>query len=106
MLSSTAAAAAMASLRTLPLPVLVPLVASALVFLATVLRRLLRRQRPVYLLNYSCHLPDAERQVSLEVCEYFGLKCRRYSDDIANFMRLAYSKSGLGQETFAPPFIY
>ncbi|CAD6219609.1 unnamed protein product [Miscanthus lutarioriparius] len=79
MLSSTAAAAAaaMASLRTLPLPVLVPLVASALVFLATVLRRLLRRQRPVYLLNYSCHLPDAERQ---------------------------QVRSGAG--TFAPPFIY
>lgn len=105
MLSSTAATA-MASVRTLPLPVLVPLVASALAFLATVLRRLLRRQRPVYLLNYSCHLPDVERQVNLEVCEYFGLKCRRYSDDIAEFMRLVYSKSGLGQETFAPPFIY
>ncbi|KAJ1289400.1 hypothetical protein BS78_02G161500 [Paspalum vaginatum] len=108
MLSSTApAAAAMgALLRTLPLPLLVALVASALAFLATVLRRLLRRQRPVYLLNYSCHLPDVERQVSLEVCEYFGLKCRFYSDDIADFMRLVYSKSGLGQETFAPPFIY
>ncbi|EER98791.1 hypothetical protein BDA96_02G189600 [Sorghum bicolor] len=104
--AAAAAAAAMASLRTLPLPVLVPLVVSALVFLGTVLRRLLRRQRPVYLLNYSCHLPDAERQVNLEVCEYFGLKCRRYSDDIADFMRLVYSKSGLGQETFAPPFIY
>ncbi|KAL6655875.1 hypothetical protein ACP70R_006701 [Stipagrostis hirtigluma subsp. patula] len=103
---SSTVAAAMASLRSLPLPVLAPLVASALVFLATVLRRLLRRQRPVYLLNYSCHLPDAERQVSLEVCEYLGLRCRRYSDDIADFMRLIYRKSGLGQETFAPPFIF
>ncbi|XP_025804132.1 3-ketoacyl-CoA synthase 17-like [Panicum hallii] len=104
--STAAAAAAMASLRALPLPVLVPLVVSALAFLVTVLRRVLRRQRPVYLLNYSCHLPDVDRQVNLEVCEYFGLKCRRYSDDIADFMRLIYSKSGLGQETFAPPFIF
>jgi len=105
--STTAAvAAALASLRGLPLPVLVPLVVSALAFLVTVLRLVLRRQRPVYLLNYSCHLPDVDRQVNLEVCEYFGLKCRRYSDDIADFMRLIYSKSGLGQETFAPPFIF
>ncbi|CAL5074653.1 unnamed protein product [Urochloa decumbens] len=101
-----AAATVMASLRTLPLPLLAALVISALAFVATVLRHLLRRQRPVYLLNYSCHLPDADRQVNLEVCEYFGLKCRRYSDDIADFMRLIYSKSGLGQETFAPPFIF
>jgi 3-ketoacyl-CoA synthase len=104
--ASAAAAAALASLRTLPLPLLVALVVSALAFVATVLRRVLHRQRPVYLLNYSCHLPDVDRQVNLEVCEYFGLKCRRYSDDIADFMRLIYSKSGLGQETFAPPFIF
>jgi 3-ketoacyl-CoA synthase len=104
--ASAAAAAALASLRTLPLPLLVALVVSALAFVATVLRRVLHRQRPVYLLNYSCHLPDVDRQVNLEVCEYFGLKCRRYSDDIADFMRLIYSKSGLGQETFAPPLIF
>ncbi|XP_062193343.1 3-ketoacyl-CoA synthase 17-like [Phragmites australis] len=105
-LTSSTAVSAMASLCALPFPVLAPLVASALAFLVTVLRLLLRRQRPVYLLNYSCHLPDVERQVNLEVCEYFGLRCRRYSDDIADFLRLIYSKSGLGQETFAPPFIF
>nr|CAB3453207.1 unnamed protein product [Digitaria exilis] len=99
---SSATSTVVASVLALPLPLLAPLVISALAFLATVLRRLLRRERPVYLLNYSCHLPD----VNLEVCEYFGLKCRRYSDDIADFMRLIYSKSGLGQETFAPPFIF
>jgi 3-ketoacyl-CoA synthase len=96
----------MASVRSLPLPLLVALVVSALAFLVTVLRRLLRRQRPVYLLNYSCHLPDVERQVSLEVCEYLGLRCRRYSDDTADFLRLIYRKSGLGHETYAPPFIF
>ncbi|GJM98995.1 hypothetical protein PR202_ga16051 [Eleusine coracana subsp. coracana] len=103
---STAVAPAVASLRSLPLPLLVPLAVSALAFVVTVLRRLLRRQRPVYLLNYSCHLPDAERQVNLEVCEYLGLRCRRYSDDTADFLRLIYRKSGLGQETYAPPFIF
>ncbi|KAM0864980.1 hypothetical protein ACQ4PT_043552 [Festuca glaucescens] len=99
-------ATAMSSLRSLPLPILVPLVASALAFVVTVLRRVLRRQRPVYLLNYSCHLPDAERQCNLEVCEYFGLRSGRYTDETADFMRLIFRKSGLGQETFAPPFIF
>ncbi|XP_040383742.1 3-ketoacyl-CoA synthase 17-like, partial [Oryza brachyantha] len=102
----TAMASLATSLRALPAHALVPLVASALLFLAAVARRVLRRQRPVYLLNYSCHLPDVERKVNLEVCEYFGQRCRHYSDDTADFMRLIYRKSGLGQETYAPPFIF
>jgi hypothetical protein len=36
--------------------------------------------------------------LNLEVCKYFGLKCHRYSDDIADFMRMVYNKSGLGQD--------
>ncbi|VAI17619.1 unnamed protein product [Triticum turgidum subsp. durum] len=103
---SSSMAAAVSSLRALPLHTLVPLVASALAFVVTVFRRLLRRQRPVYLLNYSCHLPDADRQCNLEVCEYFGLRSKRYTDETADFMRLIFRKSGLGQETFAPPFIF
>ncbi|KAI4990885.1 hypothetical protein ZWY2020_039256 [Hordeum vulgare] len=103
---SSSMAAAVSSLRSLPLPILVPLVASALAFVVTVFRRVLGRQRPVYLLNYSCHLPDADRQCNLEVCEYFGLRSKRYTDETADFMRLIFRKSGLGQETFAPPFIF
>ncbi|EMS48087.1 3-ketoacyl-CoA synthase 11 [Triticum urartu] len=103
---SSSMAAAVSSFRALPLHTLVPLVASALAFVVTVFRRLLRRQRPVYLLNYSCHLPDADRQCNLEVCEYFGLRSKRYTDETADFMRLIFRKSGLGQETFAPPFIF
>jgi 3-ketoacyl-CoA synthase len=40
------------------------------------------------------------------VCEYFGLRSKRYTDETADFMRLIFRKSGLGQETFAPPFIF
>lgn len=103
---SSMAAAVTSSLGSLPLPILAPLVASALAFLVTVLRVLLRRPRPVYLLNYSCHLPDPDRQCNMEVCEYFGLRSGRYTDETADFMRLIFRKSGLGMETFAPPFIF
>uniref|UniRef100_A0A0D3H5W6 3-ketoacyl-CoA synthase n=1 Tax=Oryza barthii TaxID=65489 RepID=A0A0D3H5W6_9ORYZ len=101
---SSMAASLVTSLRSLPAHALVPLVASALLFVVAVVLR--RRRRPVYLLNYSCHLPDVDRKVNLEVCEYFGQRCRHYSDDTADFMRLIYRKSGLGQETYAPPFIF
>ncbi|BAF24892.1 3-ketoacyl-CoA synthase 17 [Oryza sativa Japonica Group] len=103
-MSSSMAASLVTSLRSLSAHALVPLVASALLFVVAVVLR--RRRRPVYLLNYSCHLPDVDRKVNLEVCEYFGQRCRHYSDDTADFMRLIYRKSGLGQETYAPPFIF
>lgn len=42
----------------------------------------------------------------MEVCEYFGLRSRRFSDTSAEFMRTIYRRSGLGDETYGPPFIF
>ncbi|KAJ6803147.1 putative 3-ketoacyl-CoA synthase 17 [Iris pallida] len=64
------------------------------------------RPRPVLLLDYSCHLPDPDRRCSLEVCEYFGLRSRRFSKTSEDFMRAIYSKSGLGDETYGPPLVF
>ncbi|KAG0485035.1 hypothetical protein HPP92_009114 [Vanilla planifolia] len=50
--------------------------------------------------------PDSEHRLSLEVCEYFGLHSRLFSDESADFMRHIYRKSGLGEETYAPPYFF
>nr|CAD1833917.1 unnamed protein product [Ananas comosus var. bracteatus] len=44
--------------------------------------------------------------LSLEVCEYYGFRSRRFSHSTADFMRAIFLKSGLGDETYAPPYIF
>ncbi|KAK8941509.1 3-ketoacyl-CoA synthase 17 [Platanthera guangdongensis] len=64
------------------------------------------RPLAVLLLDYSCYCPDADHRCNLELCEYFGMRSRRYSPESADFMRAIYRKSGLGDETYAPPYIF
>ncbi|XP_010925069.1 3-ketoacyl-CoA synthase 4 [Elaeis guineensis] len=64
------------------------------------------RPLPVFLLDYTCFKPDNDRRCSLEVCEYVGLRSRRFSPTSQEFMRAIYRKSGLGDETYAPPFLF
>ncbi|XP_020580601.1 3-ketoacyl-CoA synthase 17-like [Phalaenopsis equestris] len=64
------------------------------------------RPFPVFFLNYSCHQPDPEYRCTYELCEYIGMSSRQYSDESAKFMRAIYRKSGLGDETYAPPYVF
>lgn len=61
---------------------------------------------PILLLDYSCLKPPTNRKINLELSEYFVRKTGRFSDKSINFMRNIYLKSGLGEETYAPPFIF
>ncbi|XP_072953323.1 3-ketoacyl-CoA synthase 11-like [Typha angustifolia] len=65
-----------------------------------------RRSREVLLLDYSCYLPDTDRKCSFEVSQYFVKRSRRFSKKSEEFMRGIYLKSGLGDETYAPPFLF
>jgi 3-ketoacyl-CoA synthase len=40
------------------------------------------------------------------VCEFLGLRTRKYCDESADFMRAIYSKSGVSGETYAPPYLF
>ncbi|KAK9111162.1 hypothetical protein Scep_018681 [Stephania cephalantha] len=73
--------------------------------LSLLLRRSSSRRR-VYLLDYSCFKPAFDRKLSFEVCEYFVRRTRRFSLKSEEFMRGIYRKSGLGDETYGPPFIF
>ncbi|XP_039117270.1 3-ketoacyl-CoA synthase 2-like [Dioscorea cayenensis subsp. rotundata] len=74
--------------------------------LVSILAYISTRPLPVLLLNYTCFKPDHDRRCTLELCEYVGLRSRRYSEESADFMRAIYRKSGLGDETYAPLFLF
>ncbi|KAK9134400.1 hypothetical protein Syun_013730 [Stephania yunnanensis] len=78
----------------------------SLLSLFLLLRRHRSSRRRVYLLDYSCFKPAFDRKLSFEVCEYFVRRTRRFTLKSEEFMRGIYRKSGLGDETYGPPFIF
>ncbi|MQL75575.1 hypothetical protein Taro_007958 [Colocasia esculenta] len=74
--------------------------------LLALLAYLCTRPRPVLLLDYACYLPAPDRRLTYETCEYFVRRAGRYSRTSEEFMRGIYLKSGLGDETYAPAFIF
>ncbi|CAN6442248.1 unnamed protein product [Victoria cruziana] len=64
------------------------------------------RPRRVFMVDYSCFKPDFEQKASFEVCEYLIGRCRSVSSASGQFMKGIYRKSGLGDETYLPPFIF
>ncbi|CAA7408832.1 unnamed protein product [Spirodela intermedia] len=65
-----------------------------------------RRPKRVYLLDYACHKPEDATKCSYEASEYFVLKSGRYTADSVDFMRTIFLKSGLGNETYVPSFLF
>lgn len=64
------------------------------------------RPRPVLFLNYSCYRPSSERRCSYEICEYFLRRNGKFSEKSQEFMKGIYNKSGLGDETYGPNFLF
>ncbi|XP_057523457.1 3-ketoacyl-CoA synthase 17-like [Amaranthus tricolor] len=61
---------------------------------------------PILLLEYSCYKPPNHRKSNFELCNYFVQKNDCFSQKSLDFMRSIYLKSGLGEETYLPPFIF
>ncbi|KAJ0751523.1 putative FAE1/Type III polyketide synthase-like protein [Helianthus debilis subsp. tardiflorus] len=65
------------------------------------------RPHPVLLLNHSCFQPPPNRKCTYELANNFLLHGARFTtEEPINFMRNIYFKSGLGDETYAPPFMF
>ncbi|KAL4565925.1 hypothetical protein LXL04_030031 [Taraxacum kok-saghyz] len=65
------------------------------------------RAYPVFLLNYSCYQPPADRKCTYDMANDFILHGARFtSPEPVEFMRNIYRKSGLGNDTYAPPFMF
>ncbi|KAL6549104.1 hypothetical protein OROHE_008949 [Orobanche hederae] len=77
--------------------------AAALLF---VIYFFLNRPARVFLLNYSCYKPPPHRECSFQVAESFLRRQVNLSPASVDFMRAIYLKSGLGDQTYAPPFIF
>ncbi|KAK4794110.1 hypothetical protein SAY86_012104 [Trapa natans] len=67
--------------------------------------RLHRRSR-VYLLGYSCFKPLPDRKCTFEASMQFVRRSGLVSSESEDFMQRIFSKSGLGDETYGPPFIF
>ncbi|GER55457.1 3-ketoacyl-CoA synthase [Striga asiatica] len=83
-----------------------PPAAAALLLLLLLLVFLLRRRRPVFLFNYSCYKPPPHRRCSFQAAESFLRRQSAFPPAAIEFMRGIYVKSGLGDRTYAPPFIF
>ncbi|KAF8404474.1 hypothetical protein HHK36_009359 [Tetracentron sinense] len=64
------------------------------------------RSPQVLLLDYACFKPDFDRMCTYEVADYFVRRSQRFNSVSIEFMRGIYLKSGLGDQTYAPPFIF
>ncbi|KAK4381377.1 3-ketoacyl-CoA synthase 4 [Sesamum angolense] len=65
-----------------------------------------RWPHPVFLLNYACYKPPPHRKCSFLTAESFVRRSGRFSPEAIDFMCNICRKSGLGDETYAPPFIF
>lgn len=65
------------------------------------------RPKPVFLIDYACYKPPPDRKCTSHVAESFvhrnNIHVQKESWD---FMRNIYLKSGLGDDTYGPPFIF
>ncbi|XP_047342577.1 3-ketoacyl-CoA synthase 17-like [Impatiens glandulifera] len=66
---------------------------------------ILRKPKPIYLLNYSCYLPPPRLKTTIESAEVFLRRSEKFTNESVEFMRNIFLKSGLGGETYAPAFI-
>ncbi|XP_059629873.1 3-ketoacyl-CoA synthase 11-like [Cornus florida] len=64
------------------------------------------RPHPILLLNYACYKPDPRRKCTFQLSEHFVCRSARFTQKSVDFMRNIYFKSGLGEETYAPSFIF
>ncbi|KAD4386219.1 hypothetical protein E3N88_26388 [Mikania micrantha] len=84
------------------LTVVTTLAAGVLIFF-----HLRSQPHPVFLLNYSCYKPPPERKCNYELASKFLLTHGRFtSPEPVEFMRNIYSKSGLSDATYVPPFMF
>ncbi|KAL6269373.1 hypothetical protein ACE6H2_026284 [Prunus campanulata] len=61
---------------------------------------------PVFLLDFSCFKPNPNQKCSYKASEHFVFRTNRFSEESQEFMRKIYLKSGLGDETYAPKFVF
>ncbi|XP_076914751.1 3-ketoacyl-CoA synthase 13-like [Bidens hawaiensis] len=80
---------------------------TALAAIFVILFHLGSRPYRVYLVNYSCFQPPPGRKCTYDLANDFLLRDGRFTTpEPVTFMQNIYSKSGLGNDTYGPPFMF
>lgn len=64
------------------------------------------RPRKIYMLDFACFKPAEDRKCPFELAEYFVKRSEKFSMDNMLFQKKVFEKSGVGEETYIPPFIF
>lgn len=62
--------------------------------------------RPVYLVDFACYRPEDTNKSTYELSEYFTRQVDRFNVPSMEFQRKIFFRSGLGNETYIPSFIF
>eukprot|EP01018_Ginkgo_biloba_P009411 Gb_27863 [translate_table: standard] len=71
-----------------------------------ILRMYLRRRRECYLVDYTCYKPPDERKIITEISIYISGRQEPLNAEKLNFQWMVYLRSGLGEETYVPRFLF
>ncbi|KAF5466047.1 hypothetical protein F2P56_016005 [Juglans regia] len=74
-----------------------------MVFLATLY--FMSRPRKVYLVNFACYKPEAERTCTREIFMERSIRLGSFSEENLAFQKKILERSGLGQKTYLPEAI-
>ncbi|KAG9443438.1 hypothetical protein H6P81_014778 [Aristolochia fimbriata] len=81
------------------------LVCSAVLVFASVVY-FMSRPRPVYLVDYACYRAPDELRVSTSTFMEYSTRAGRFDDSALEFQRKILDRSGMGDETCAPPAMH
>ncbi|GLJ17888.1 hypothetical protein SUGI_0313180 [Cryptomeria japonica] len=67
--------------------------------------RLLKPRR-IFMVGFSCFKPADDMKCNYELLQYLAMRTEKFSDKSVEFMKNIYLKSGIGEETYFPPFFF
>ncbi|KAJ7233295.1 hypothetical protein O6H91_16G028600 [Diphasiastrum complanatum] len=64
------------------------------------------RPRSIYLVDFACYRPEDNRKCSIDHLEHFARQSGVYNDVSLSFQKKVLMRSGLGDETYVPSFVF
>ena len=75
-------------------------------FISTFFYYFTSRPKSIFLLDFSCFKPNPKQKCSYATSESFVRRTNCFTQESGEFMRKIYLKSGIGDETYAPQFVF
>ncbi|XP_002992903.2 3-ketoacyl-CoA synthase 11 [Selaginella moellendorffii] len=65
-----------------------------------------KKRTGVYIVDFACYKPDDKLKCSAELSEWFAKRLGVYTEKTMEFFKKVYLKSGVGDESYAPPAMF